>query len=1074
MSSPKPAAAIVSAQKSRLRRSLRRAAIALGVVLGLVLFTFFGLPPIIRAQAVKHLSAALHREVAIARIRLNPFTLSVTVEGLQIKDRDGSPFTGWKRLFVDFDGFSIFGSEWHFEEISLDGFSQRVAIAKDGSFNFADLIPPAAEPAAATPTATTKPPRPLRISQLNVSAAALEFTDASRARPFATVVGPLNFTLKNFVTAGDPKAPYAFSAATEAGETLAWKGTVSIDPVRSTGEFNVGQLSLKKYAPYYAELIHADLLDGVLDVSGRYVLDLTEGARQLAISESAIKLSRFQLAARGATTPLIDLPSFAIEGLNADGLKPSATIARIALVGGRISVVRETNGSINLLNLLAASAPRPAATTSTPSAASTAATPATPPALPDVKLGEFSLSGLAIDIEDRIPSTPAKNGLSRLDVSVKNVSLSEAAAPIQVKLSALTFQGGVIDVAGSAVREPLAADLAVKITALPLASATPYIEPMLNLRIAGGTLSVDGNARLNSTVAAFKGDVTMDKFATVDGAKGEDFVTFNQFAILGIDATSSPLAAHIGEILLDTPAAHLVINADKTTNLASILRRETAPASAPAPDVAPGTTQTRAAVPSAAAATTTPSAAPTAATPAEAGPVWSLAKFTLKNGSVTMADHSIKPAARLSLDHFTGTISGLSSADLQRADVDIRGRINNTGTVAFTGKLDAKAATLAPGALTELFIDVKHVDLSPISPYVGTYAGYELARSGLTVDVKARLTQRSITSSNVVTLNQFTFGPATNSPEATGLPVRLGVALLKDIDGNIVIDLPIQGSLDDPEFKIGGVVLRVIVNLLMKAATSPFSLIGAAFGGGGDELAYQDFSAGAVLPLEAELKKTDTLRKALKGRPALNLDITGSYDATADLAAVREQRLSQQVRFRLWEELRVKNPQTPPPAEIVVSPQDEARIIGLFLTERAATTPGLATTATPATPVTDNAAVKIPAPKKPKAARVVPYVKGQRGVRKTAIVPVKAIVLVPATGAATAPGATAAPTLAEARLALASAIAVSDDDLRQLAESRAQQVRDALLAGGEIDAGRLFLSPPAPEGKGAKVFLQLR
>jgi hypothetical protein len=1040
-------------------------------VIILVLFTFFGLPPIIRAQAVKHLSAALNREVAIERIRLNPFTLSVAVEGLQIKERDGAGFTAWQRLFVDFDGFSLVGSEWHFEEITLDGFSQRVAIAKDGSFNFSDLIPPSAEPVAAAPSAATKPPRPLRISQLNVSAAALAFTDASRARPFATAVGPLSFTLQNFVTNGHPRAPYAFSATTEAGETFAWKGTVSIAPVRSTGEFSISQFSLNKHTPYYAERIHGDVLDGVLDVSGRYVLDLTEGARQLVLSEGAVKLSRLQLAAHGATKPLIDLPSIAIEGLNADGLKPSATIARIALEGGHVSVVRESNGTINLLNLLAASAPLPTATTTTPAAA-TAAIPATPAALPDVKIGEFSLSGLAIDIEDRIPKTPAKNGLSRLDISVKNVSLSEAATPVLVKLSAITVQGGVIDVAGSAVREPLAADLAVKIATLPLAAATPYIEPILDLRIAGGTLSVDGNARLNGTVATFKGDVQMNKFASVDGAKGEDFVTFNQFAILGIDATSSPLAAHIGEISLDTPTARWVINADKTTNLASILRRETNPA--PAPEAASATSQPVVAAQTAVPISATAPTPPTVATPAEAAPVWWLAKFTVKNGTVTVADRSIKPSARLSLDHFSGTISGLSSADLQRADVDIRGQINNTGSVAFTGKLNAKAATLAPGALTEMFIDVKHVDLSPLSPYVGTYAGYELARGGLTVDVKARLTQRTITSNNVVTLNQFTFGPATQSPEATDLPVRLGVALLKDIDGNIVIDLPIQGSLDDPEFKIGRVVLRVIVNLLMKAATSPFSLIGATFGGGGDELAYKDFSPGATIPLEAELKKTDTLRKALKGRPTLNLDITGSYDATADLAAVREQRLNQQVRFRLWEELRVKNPQKLTPAEIVISPEDEARIIGLFIAERSTTTPQLAATASPATPATDNAAVKTPAPAKPKPARVVPYVKGQASVRKAAPAPVKAIVLAPSTGAPTATGATAAPTLAEARLALAATIPVSDDDLRQLAEKRAQQVREALLAGGEIDAGRLFLSPPAPEGKGAKVFLQLR
>ena len=1068
MSSPKPAAAIVTAQKKRLRR-LRRGLIALGVVTVLVLFTCFGLPPIIRSQAVKHLSAALHREVAIEKIRLNPFTLTLAVEGLQIKDRDGSAFTSWKRLFVDFDGFSLFTGEWHVEAIALDGFSQRVAIAKDGSFNFADLIPPPAVAAPPAPAAPAKPPRPIRISSLKISDAAFAFADASRAQPFATTVSPLSFTLQNFVTVSDPKAPYAFSATTEAGETLSWKGTVSIDPVRSSGEFSIGHITLNKYAPYYAALINADLLDGVLDLSGRYAIDLAEGSRQLALTDASIKLSRLQLAARGSTTPLIDLPAFAIEGLNADGLKPAATIARIALDGGRLTVVREADGSLNLLKLLVvpAAAPAPAATV----AGAAPATAVAPAALPEVKLGEFALTGLAIDFVDRTTPTPAQNGLSRLDVSVKNFSLTEAAAPVVLKLAVLTQQGGVIDVSGTAVREPLAADLTVKITALPLASATPYIEPLLNLRIAGGALNVEGRARLAGTVASFQGDIALDKFATVDGAKGEDFVTFNQFAIRGLNATSAPLAAHIEEILLDTPAAHLVINADKSTNLASVLRRESAPASANA--ATPATEQPASAV-------ATPSAVPAGATsaaaatpPAGAAPVWSLAKFTLKNGSVTVADSSIKPAARLSLDHFSGTISGLSSADLTRADVDIRGQINNSGSVTFTGKLDAKAATLTPGALTELFIDVKHVDLSPISPYVGTYAGYELARSGLTVDVKARLTQRTIESANVVTLNQFTFGPATQSPEATGLPVRLGVALLKDIDGNIVIDLPISGSLDDPEFKIGRVVLRVIVNLLMKAATSPFSLIGAAFGGGGDELAYQDFSPGVAQPLEAELQKTDTQRKALKGRPALNLDITGSYDAESDLAAVREQLLTNQVRYRLWEELRVKNPQTPPPAEIVVTPADEARIVGLFLAERApaALTPQPGTVAAPPSAQT-------PVKAEVAATRPIPYVRGQRSqVQPSRPKPVvKPVVLAPATAAGQSgvAGAAPAPTLAEARALLAAGIVVSADDLRQLAEARAQQVREALLAGGEIDAGRLFLSPPAPEGKGAKVFLQLR
>jgi len=1064
-----PSAASIVARDKRIRLRRRRWLKFSCVVAGLILFGFFGLPPIIRAQAIKHLSAALHREVSIDKIRLNPLALSITIEGLAIKDRDAGPFTGWKRLYVNFDSFSLFTGEWRFQEITLDGFSQRVTIAKDGTFNFADLIPPPAEKPAAPEPAPSKP-RPIRIANLSVNSAAFAFADASRAQPFATDVGPLTFKLTNFLTAGDPKAPYEFSAVTEAGETFAWKGTVSIDPVRSAGEFSVGKIALKKYAPYYADRINADLLDGLLDVTARYSIDLAEGSRQLTLTDAAIKLSRLQVAARGTTTPLIDLPSFTIEGLSADGLKPSATIHRIALDGGRLTVVREKDGSINLLNLLAEASASAAPATVSATPASSAPVATTPAALPDVKLAEFALTGLAIDFEDRTTPTPAKNGIDRLDVSVKNISLAEAAAPIALKLSVATLPSGTIDVEGTAVREPLSADLSVKVASVPLAGATPYVEPMLNIKIAGGSASVDAKARLAGKIASFQGDVIVDKFAAVDGAKGEDFAGFTQFAIRGIDALSEPLTAKIAEISITDPSARVIVNADKTTNLNTILR--TAPKSEPA-----------AGAEAPAAVAQTPAVSSPPATPSGPAPVWSLGKFTLVNGSAVLFDRSVKPAARIALDRFSGTVTGLSSADMQRADVDILGKLNGTGVIAFTGKLDAKAATLAPGALTEIVVDVKGVDLSPISPYIGTYAGYELARSGLTVDVKARLTERKIDTANVVTLNQFTLGAPTNSPEATKLPVRLGVALLKDMDGNIVIDLPVKGSMDDPEFKIGRVVLNVIVNLLVKAATSPFSLIGAAFGGGGDELAYQDFSAGAATPLEAELKKIDTLRKALKGRPALNLDITGSFNPEADLAAVRDSILTKQVRFRLWEELRAKNPNTPPPAELTVSPEDEARIIGLFVAERYPA--GQA-------PVSADGSVQSPPPlfapmpqAQPKSETKMTMRRGRVFESRSQVpvaaktkqaAPVTPVVVtadtsVPATAT---PGAPAPLSLADARRALAGGIPVSEDDLRQLADSRAQYVRDALLAGGEIDAGRLFLTPPAPEGKGAKVFLQLR
>ena len=1054
----KSAASIVAEDKRHRRIRRRRWLIGGGLIAALLLFGFFGLPPIIKAQAIKRLSAELHREVAIERIRLNPLVLSITIEGLVIKDRDGGAFTRWKRLYVNFDSFSLFTSEWRFQEIDLDGFSQRVAIDQDGVFNFADLIPAPAEAPADSPG---KNPRPIRIANLTVTSAAFAFSDASRAHPFATEVGPLAFTLKNFLTAGHPKAPYEFSAATESGETLAWRGTLSINPVRSAGEFSLDGIALKKYAPYYVHLFNADVLSGRLDVSAAYAVDLSAESPQVSLTDAAIKLSRLQVAARGSTTSLIDLPSFTIDGLSADGLKPSATIKRVGFDGGRLTVVREADGSINLLKLL--SAPE---TATAVDPVPTAAVQANPPVLPDVKLAEFALSGLAIDFEDRTTPNPAKNGISRLDVSVKNISLAEPASTAVITLAATTIPGGSIKVEGSVVREPLSADLGITVSSLPLGGITPYIEPFLNLRIAGGTVAANGSASLRGAVAGFKGDVIVDQFALVDGVKAEEFAGFTQLAIQGIDAVSAPLSARIAEIKLVAPTARVVINADKTTNLDPILRRDA---------VTPGSVSAGKPV----TAPVSDAAAPVVA------PAWSLGKFTLISGAFTLADRSVKPAARIALDHFSGTVAGLSSADLQRGDVDIRGKLNGSGTIALTGKLDAKAATHVPGALTEIVVDVKGVDLSPIAPYIGTYAGYELARSGLAVDVKARLSQRKLATENVVTLNQFTLGAATNSPDATKLPVRLGVALLKDSAGNIVLDVPVNGDLDDPEFKIGRVVMRVIGNLLVKAATSPFSLIGSAFGGGGDELAYQEFAAGSVTPSEVEMKKIDTLRKALKGRPALNLDITGSYDATTDLAAIREQILDRQVRFRRWEELRSVDASLHRPDQVVVFPEDEERIIRLFVAERyAGGQPVIAADGTPVPPqpVYKPMPVSTPKPKAPLLRRNQRVFSGANvfnsripKAAKSAVESVPVPVPVAAEPAlANAEGAPAPLSLAEAKLALASGIPVADDVVRHLATERAQHVRDALLAGGEIDETRLFINPPAAEGKGTKVFLQLR
>ena len=159
----------------------------------------------------------------------------------------------------------------------------------------------------------------------------------------------------------------------------------------------------------------------------------------------------------------------------------------------------------------------------------------------------------------------------------------------------------------------------------------------------------------------------------------------------------------------------------------------------------------------------------------------------------------------------------------------------------------------------DLFVDIKarikDLDLSPTTPYSGKYAGYTIEKGKLSFDLKYLIVKRKLDSQNNIFIDQFTFGDKVESPQATKLPVKLAVALLKDRKGEIKLDLPVTGSLDDPKFSVWGVILKILVNLISKAATSPFSLLGAAFGGG-EELSYVEFDYGSTAITEPNAKKS--------------------------------------------------------------------------------------------------------------------------------------------------------------------------------------------------------------------------
>jgi len=323
-----------------------------------------------------------------------------------------------------------------------------------------------------------------------------------------------------------------------------------------------------------------------------------------------------------------------------------------------------------------------------------------------------------------------------------------------------------------------------------------------------------------------------------------------------------------------------------------------------------------------------------------------------------------------------------------------------------------------------------------------------------------------------VTLNQFTFGAATASPDATVLPVRLCVALLKDIDGRIIIDLPVQGSLGDPQFRIGKVVLRVVVNLLTKAAVSPFSLIGSMFGGGGEELAYQEFSPGSSELEPSQVPKIETLAKALANRPALSLSIEGGYDPAADAYALRRSKLAELVRRQIWEERHATDPNIPPPDKLPISPDEHAAMVKKLFDSKFP--PGTQF----GTPLPAPPAVAAPPPGPPPGllTRIVNLVTFKRH-RDLVAARKQSEILAAEHEKDVAKAVAAGLPLDQMTGRLAESMVVTSDDLGALAAERAQSVRSHLIDSGHIAPNRLFLtqsSDPARQAKGPRVLLSLQ
>jgi hypothetical protein len=1004
---------------------------------------FLVLPPIVRYEAVTQLSRQLGRPVSIDRVVINPFVLSVSIHGLLIKDPDGQPFVSWDNLYVNLQLSSFLGHAWVFQEISASRPFIRVRMNRDGTFNFSDLVTKFSTNA---PAAKTAPARPLEVhvGRLHIGGATAALADLTPRQPFKRQLGPLDITLNQFRTEPGNKNPYAFTGTTDAGETISWSGFFSLSPLRSEGRLQLFHFSLTKYAPLYQDLLRFEVRDGSIALDTKYRVEFSATNRVAAVEDLACSLSDFKLGVAGDRRNLVEVPLFSVLDANVDLQNHVANVGAVWLDGARALVQRDPSATVNLVELS-----RPAASaTNAPGGilfllrsvtnavslllASTNQWSAT--------IHEINATNCALHLDDRANPRPARLDLSDISLTAKDLS-NLPGTNFSADFSLRWNTNGAIHIAADVGFQPATADVNVDVDRLDLTTLDAYLASQLNLYILGSEVNLHGTVRLrpqvnNLPVVSFNGDASLEHFRTVDGVLGEDLVKWDALRFNGIVVNLNPPLVAVREIVADNAYARLVVETNHTINLVNVLH----PAGAAAP-------ATNGVPPAAAAGTTNP-------------PIQiSIGTVVITNTSFHFTDLSVAPPVNLAVQSVDGSIANLSTEELEHGVVNLSAMVDGIGPAAITGTINPLKNTQT----NDLKISVQDVDLTPASPYAGKFAGYGIAEGKLNLELQYQLVGRNLSSKNVITLDHFTFGDKVNSPDATHLPVRLAVAILKDRDGKIVLDVPIGGNLDDPKFHLGKVITRAVLNILEKVATSPFSLLGAAFGGGGEELGWQDFAAGGADLTAADRQKLDSLARALYARPALQLAIAGSIDPEGDREGLERAALDHEIRARLWAKLRKSVRATNSVDQVVVPADERERYVEKLFREAFAAkkiTPALVAANSNLVAYAAEQLARQPSVKKGAAVLLSrrPKAAGQTG---NAAKPVTKL--------------DPPPTPSEALLL--ATFPVNEADFEALAARRARAVQAYLLDTGKVEPARIFVTVGGAETlrrDGSRAYLEFR
>ncbi len=880
---------------------------------------------------------------------------SITGQDIELTDQGDVVFSA-PRTEVLLEDISLLNLRLNIKSVSMDSPFLRIVRRQDGTLNWAGYFN-ANDPDAA-PNATADDPSDatdllLIVSEAKITTGRIAIRDESLATPFTKELRNVNLTVTDLSTAANATSKASLALNTGQSETIEATAAFSLAPFGLTGTLAARDMDAPSYAPYFQNALPLNLASAKVDAQAELILPGNDGSPRLdnaAVSVRELTLNAPDNAGNVRVRRVsldkisVDPATRAVQtgALGVDGVRVSttvgpdgrarimdalhgappasrakaqnsgqpanatagawtvkssgATVADLALLttngantepfrlrklnigpvlvetGARkaavgpvdlafaLNLILRENGGLDLAALFASEE------TGNKTQASANGAPWS------ASIEQFAITDSILTFTDETLSKPMRLDLDQIALRTTNLSTNLAKA-IPLAFSCRIEETGSIQIDGELTPASLTGAGSVKIANLPVSLASAYATDAVDIEIPTGRMGGAFDWRLGPK-GQITGNLRLEDLRVTEGRSKADILGWRALDLRNIDLRLSPLSLRIGRVELLEPKAGFVIDKQGKTTFERIAPATTKPKSKAAPREASGQDGLKS---------------------------LDIGTITLKQGRVAFADKSLSPNFESVIAPVDLTVSGFSLDPAKRSELNLSAIVDRAASITVTGWISPLQTPPAANST----ITVRNLNLTALSPYSSKFIAYPITRGLLDWDMRIGTEASSLGMANAITARQLELGDKVESPHAADVPVKLGLALLRDMSGDIAINLPVKGDLNDPKFSIGGIVMQAFLGLIVKAITSPFSLLSSLVpnGGGQEDLSKLPFPPGLTAPAPETMPAMQRLANILAKRPGLNITLVGHAAMEADREGLENLQFRRKLQVIKYEDL---------------------------------------------------------------------------------------------------------------------------------------------------------------------------